>query len=77
MAKRATTDEFIAKSRKIHGDTYIYDNVMYVNDYYKVIITCKKHGDFEQIPTNHLRGKGCFKCGIEKFLRKAFQNYPK
>lgn len=74
MAKRATADEFVTKSRRIHGDTYIYDNVVYINDYSKVIITCQKHGNFEQIPTNHLRGKGCSKCGVDKNKEKLRSN---
>jgi hypothetical protein len=28
----------------------------------KSIITCREHGDFEQIVLNHLAGKGCKKC---------------
>ena len=27
------------------------------------LITCPKHGDFPQTPSNHLRGQGCPKCG--------------
>jgi len=68
MAKRSTKDEFVEKARKIHGDTYRYDNLVYVNDRTRVVITCQKHGDFEQIATNHLRGKGCSKCSIDRNL---------
>lgn len=76
--KRPNTEEFISLSRKAHGDTYIYDKTSYVNMKTKVVITCKKHGDFEQTPDNHLRGKnGCPKCNkshgelrVESFLKK-------
>ena len=60
-----TTDEFIAKAKKIHGDKYDYSKVEYVNNHTKVCIICPEHGEFWQIPSSHLQGKGCPKCGIE------------
>jgi hypothetical protein len=36
----------------------------------KVIIICKKHGNFEQTPANHLSKYGCTKCGIELMKMK-------
>lgn len=58
--------ELITEFRKIHGDAYNYDKVVFgkMND--KVIMTCPKHGDFSQSPTKHLRGQGCPKCAVEK-----------
>jgi len=61
------TAEFKAKARKVHGDTYNYDKVEYVSNKQKVIITCKEHGDFEQIPYTHLRGSGCPSCAVHGF----------
>ena len=29
----------------------------------KVIIICKIHGEIEQLPSSHLSGQGCYKCG--------------
>lgn len=60
--KRLTTEDFIKRSREIHGDKYNYDKVVYVNNRTKVIISCHVHGDFEQQPRHHLIGKGCKKC---------------
>lgn len=57
-----TTDEFIAKAKEVHGDRYDYSKVDYTNIKTKVVITCKKHGNFEQLPYNHLSGNGCPKC---------------
>ena len=37
--------------RMIIDDT----NVKYVNSKGKIIVGCKKHGNFEQIPHNHLK----------------------
>ena len=56
-------DEFIRKSIEIHGDKYTYDRFEYKGNSVPSIITCKKHGDFLQIPHNHLQGKGCPMCG--------------
>ena len=60
-----TTDEFIAKAKKIHGDKYDYSKVEYVNRKTKVCIICPKHGEFWQTPNHHLSGCGCPKCGVE------------
>ena len=30
------------------------------------MIICSKHGEFLQTPSNHLSGKGCRMCGIER-----------
>ena len=60
--KNITTEEFIKKAIKIHGNKYKYDKVNYINNRTKVIITCPIHGDFEQTPNQHLDGQGCPKC---------------
>lgn len=42
--KKLTTDEFIEKARKKHGDNFIYDKVIYVKSNLDVLIGCKKCG---------------------------------
>lgn len=32
----------------------------------KITIICKIHGEFKQTPNDHLSGKGCKLCAIEK-----------
>lgn len=66
-------DGFIERSRAVHGDRYDYGCVAYVRDSDKVIITCAKHGDFEQAPKDHLDGRGCAKCGFESMAIKQSQ----
>ena len=61
---KKTTEEFVAKALSVHGTTYTYDNVEYVNYHTKVKITCSDHGDFEQTPASHLAGKGCPSCAV-------------
>src|SRR3972149_546294 len=57
-----TKEIFLAKSFEVHGNTYNYDNVKYVNNQTKVDIICNKHGIFKQRPAMHLFGNGCPKC---------------
>jgi Zn finger protein HypA/HybF involved in hydrogenase expression len=67
-----TTEEYIQAAKEIHGDRYKYDDLNYVNAQTPVKITCKKHGDFLQKPSNHLSGQGCPKCSESRghtFLR--------
>ncbi len=64
--KRTTLAEFIEKAREVFGDKYGYKKVVYVNCRAKVCITCPEHGDFLQIPSGHLRGKGCKGCSAPR-----------
>lgn len=63
---RDTTESFIKKAKKVHGDKYDYSKVNYTKSQEKVIIICPEHGEFEQRPNDHLRGKGCPKCNQSK-----------
>lgn len=45
-----------------HAEKYDYSKVQYVRTHDKVIITCKKCGDFSQSPAKHLSGRGCPSC---------------
>lgn len=71
--KRLTKDEFIKKSKKIHGDKYDYSKVDYKNSRDKVTIICPIHGEFQQKANEHLRGHGCSKCGgTHKLTQEQF-----
>ena len=54
--------EFIEKCIKKHNEKYNYSKVKYINNKNKIIIICKKHGEFEQNAHAHLSGQGCPKC---------------
>ena len=75
--KQLTTEEFIRRAKEVHGDKYDYSKVEYVNKSTKVKIICPIHGEFEQIPDNHLHGHGCHKCvnckqlTTEEFIHRA------
>lgn len=77
---RLTTpnEAFIEKAEKVHNNKYDYSKVEYVNNRTKVCIICHEHGEFYQIPFNHLKGCGCPKCApngvlltVEDFIDKA------
>ena len=77
MCKKLTTEIFIEKAKKIHGDTYNYSKVNYVNNRTKICIICPIHGEYWQAPNAHLRGQGCPTCGgtkkltTQEFIEKA------
>ncbi|HIP31401.1 MAG TPA: hypothetical protein EYG86_01425 [Crocinitomicaceae bacterium] len=58
-----THQEFLKRAVGVHGNKYLYDNSKYINNRSSVIITCRKHGVFNQKPNYHLLGNGCPKCG--------------
>ncbi len=75
-----TTQEWVRKAMKVHGDRYDYSQTVYNKSNSKVSIHCKEHGLFRQTPSNHLMGKNCPKCTgnfIDRsfFLQKANEIY--
>lgn len=88
METMLTTEEFIEKSKKKFGNEFDYSKTVYDGSKNKVIITCKKHGDFEQVAGEHIRQNRTFnpcpKCNttngeklIAIFLEKNNFNYKK
>lgn len=68
--KSKDTNWFIDKAKNIHGDKYLYDKSNYKNSSSKITITCRKHGDFEQIVRNHLHGASCPHCKSENISKR-------
>jgi len=60
----SSSEKFIDKAVKIHGDKYNYNLVRYINNELKVVIECSIHGEFLQTPHAHLDGSGCKECGF-------------
>ena len=80
--RRHNTEDFIRKSKSIHGEKYNYDKVNYVNSYSKVCIICPEHGEFWQSPYVHIQGHECPECAkikraknnkhsIDEFIQKS------
>lgn len=57
-----TTDIFIQRANAVHNNYYRYDKTDYIDAKHKIKIICPIHGEFEQLPSEHLSGKGCRKC---------------
>lgn len=65
-------ENFINKANLIHNNKYIYDKAIYKQNKTKLIITCPKHGDFNQTPDKHLnRNYGCPICKESKGERRV------
>lgn len=62
MGKIKTTSKFISEAITVHGYKYDYSKVEYKGNKVKVCIICPEHGEFWQIPKDHLHGHGCRKC---------------
>lgn len=60
--QKYSIDEFVSKATNIHGGKYQYESADYDGAKHKIKITCKTHGDFVQLPNDHLDGHGCTKC---------------
>lgn len=65
---KLTTQEFIKKAKKVHGDKYDYSNSIYLgmNKQINIICPISEHGKFSQLGSNHISGKGCPKCKSDK-----------
>ena len=72
IVNKSSTEDFIFKAQKIHGEKYNYDLVVYDSCKIKVKIKCNKClCIFEQIPSNHLSNQGCPKCNESKGENKV------
>ena len=63
-------ERFIEKAQKIHGNSYSYEEVSYINNRTPVSIMCPAHGIFKQTPEVHLSGHGCPECANIKRAEK-------
>lgn len=66
---------FIDKATTVHKGRYTYDKVVYEHSKINVIVTCKEHGDFTTLPSNHVFGTGCGSCFAEEHARTQHYNF--
>ena len=72
---KLTTEQFVSKALAKHGKKYNYEKVVYVSAKTPVVITCPKHGDFQQTPNGHLFAKvGCQHCAYECLVNRERHN---
>ena len=67
IKKRVTFEVFVDRSKKIHGDKYIYSKEASFPDIRRAGLICKKHGYFTQSFNGYMYE--CKKCAIEKNKR--------
>ena len=60
---KLTTKQIISRFIEVHGNKYDYSEVEYINTKTKVVIICREHGKFLQLPSHHSNGIGCPECG--------------
>lgn len=63
--RKYSKEQFIEKANKIHNNKYDYSKLNYTNSISKIIVICKKHGEFYPLANNHLQGSNCPKCRYE------------
>lgn len=66
------TASFKERARLKHGDLYDYSKSICVGAEKNITITCKRHGDFNQIAKIHVQGSKCPKCRKHVFDNKSF-----
>lgn len=76
-SESSTTEEFIEKAKKVHGDRYDYSKVEYNGRENNVCIICSEHGEFWQRSSTHLRGGGCQICKKETLRNLYISNTEK
>jgi hypothetical protein len=74
MVRRVTTEDFIERAKKVHGNKYDYSSTLYKNNTTKVLIVCTKCSKtFTQKPREHLAGNnGCCFSKIRVRDTKSF-----
>ena len=80
--KKLTTEEFVKKAKKIHGNKYDYHLIDYKNVHTKIKIICPEHGEYMVTPANHIfRKAGCSECNNfyksnkKDFIKKSNKIY--
>lgn len=64
--KKLTKEDFVRRANSIFKNYYDYSNSVFTKTSEKITIKCPKHGEFFQLASNHLAGKGCIKCTKDK-----------
>lgn len=70
MARKKTLEEFKNDVQKVHGDKYILDEVVYIDNKTKVKLICPKHGEFWMTPNCLLSGQNCPQCAMKELSKR-------
>lgn len=63
QTKCLTFEQYKVKANSKHKNAYTYISSTYKSTKEKLTIVCAEHGEFTQLASNHLSGKGCPYCG--------------
>lgn len=58
-------EQFLINAKKTWGSRFDYSKMYYINATSKILITCRRHGDFWQQPIHHLKNRGCPFCNAK------------
>lgn len=76
---KKATENFISEAKEVHKNDeiqVIYDETEYNGYHRKVKLICPIHGEFWQLPKDHLRGSSCPECAYERY-RKTTEQFIK
>lgn len=55
QSRRLNTDKFVSLANVRHNNIYEYPRSVYIDAVSQIIITCKEHGDFSALASNHIK----------------------
>ena len=70
MARRLTTEEFCKRVQEKFGDKYDLSLVEYKNSQTPVTLVCPEHGEFNLLPGNLRKTKGCPQCTRDRLAEE-------
>lgn len=65
-----TFDSFSLIANQVHNNRYDYLKETYIDNETPMTMICPIHGEFQQMPKNHLQGCGCQQCKESSLERK-------
>lgn len=69
-------EEFINKVSTLENlEHYDFSKTKWINNDTKVVITCRKHGDFLITPKSFVRGSGCQTCAYEARIKASSDTF--
>jgi very-short-patch-repair endonuclease len=63
---KTAKEKYFNSVAKVHNNKYDYSKAVYTKAREKIIIICPEHGEFSQLASIHLLGRGCSKCKESK-----------
>lgn len=59
------------KLNEVHGGRYDYSRYVYMGSETPATFICPIHGEFQQNPYSHAKGRGCIRCAADKRARRS------